>query len=65
MEERFLTRKQAAELTGFKQQTLEKWATTDKGPKFFKYGNGRSARVRYALSDLLEFMRSSGEKASA
>jgi Helix-turn-helix domain len=51
-----LTRQEAAEYTGFSQDTLAKWAVTPKGPKFIKFGIGRSARVRYAITDLDAFL---------
>jgi excisionase family DNA binding protein len=51
-----LTRQEAAEYTGFSQDTLAKWAVTRKGPKFTKFGMGRSARVRYAIVDLDAFL---------
>ena len=63
--ERFLSRKQASEISGFKEDTLAHWACLGKGPKFVKYGKGRGARVRYPLSDLLEFMRRGTMKATA
>lgn len=53
----YVSRRQASEITGFKEDTLAHWACLGKGPKFVKYGKGRGARVRYPLSDLLEFMR--------
>lgn len=56
IEERFMTRKEAARVSGFTEATLAKWAVLNKGPKFAKFGSGRSARVRYPLSSLLEFM---------
>ncbi len=52
-----LTRREASEYTGFREQTLAKWASTGKGPQFTKIGEGRSARVRYAIVDLDRFLR--------
>ena len=52
-----LTRKEAAEYTGFTPNTLGKWATLGRGPRFIKIGEGRSSRVRYAISDLDAFLR--------
>lgn len=51
-----LTRREASDYTGFSEQTLAKWAVLGKGPRFTKFGKGRSARVRYAISDLDAFL---------
>ncbi len=51
-----MTRREAAEYTGFSEQTLAKWAVTGKGPHFTKLGTGRSARVRYAIENLDAFL---------
>ena len=61
MDHRYLNRKEAAAFTGFAASTLAKWAATDKGPRFRKFGEGRSARVRYLLDDLRLFMESAGK----
>jgi len=58
----YLTRKEAAVYTGFSHATLAKWAATEKGPRFKKFGRGRSARVRYSIIDLRIFMESAGEE---
>lgn len=55
--ERYLTRKEASQISGFSQDTFAKWAVLQKGPPYVKYGTGRSSRVRYPLSGLLEFLR--------
>lgn len=57
MEERYVTRKEASQISGFSTDALAKWAVLGKGPPFVKYGTGRSSRVRYPLSGLMEFLR--------
>jgi hypothetical protein len=52
-----LTRKEASDFTGFSVATLAKWATVERGPRFVKLGDSRSARVRYPLSELEAFLR--------
>jgi predicted DNA-binding transcriptional regulator AlpA len=59
----YLTRKEASEYTGFSSHTLAKWAASGKGPKFRKFGAGRSARVRYSLPDLDAFLAGNSEAA--
>jgi predicted DNA-binding transcriptional regulator AlpA len=51
-------RKEASQITGFSAATLAKWATVGKGPRFLKFGTGRSAAVRYRESDLREWIDS-------
>lgn len=63
MNRTYLTRKEASEYTGFSSHTLAKWAASRKGPRFRKFGTGRSARVRYSLSDLDAFLSGKGEAA--
>lgn len=58
-----LTRREAAVCTGLAEQTLAKWAVTGKGPRFTKLGRGRSARVRYAITDLDAFLNGEGRAA--
>lgn len=48
-----MTRKQAAEFLGVREQTLAAWATAGRyGLRFFKAGRS----VRYAKSDLDQFL---------
>lgn len=57
MQRTHMSRKEASEYTGFKPETFAKWAVEGRGPKFSKLGTGRTARVRYAISDLDDFLR--------
>ena len=60
-----LSRKEAASLLCIASETLAKWATLKRGPRYIKMGNGRSCRVLYPLRDLQEFLSSqnhSGER---
>lgn len=52
----FLTRREAAEFTGFSEKTLAKWANLKRGPRFTKLGTGRSAPVRYSIVELERFL---------
>jgi len=57
MQRTHVSRKEASEYTGFSPETLAKWAVLGRGPKYSKIGTGRTARVRYAISDLDDFLR--------
>lgn len=54
--ERFLTREQAAELLAVSPKTLACWRTAGRGPEPVKFGNARSAAVRYRDSEVRAFM---------
>jgi excisionase family DNA binding protein len=62
---KYLTRKEAADYTGFSQQTLAKWAMARKGPRFHKYGAGKTCRVRYSIVDLDAFLEGSSQPEKA
>jgi excisionase family DNA binding protein len=49
--ERAVTPRQAAELLGMAQVTLEQWRRRGDGPRFWRVGR----RVRYRLADVLAF----------
>ena len=53
-EERYLTRKEAAEILRRKPQTLRAWAMRGQGPPFIRV----SERVLYPESDLLAWIES-------
>ena len=55
--EQFLTRTEAAKFTRFSEGTLAKWACLGKGPAYHKCGTGKTCRVRYPLSSLIEFLK--------
>jgi hypothetical protein len=57
MQRTHLSRKEASEYTGVSAETLAKWAVLRRGPRFSKLGTGRTARVRYAISELDAFLR--------
>lgn len=45
--DRYLTRRQVAEMFGIAEKTLAQWASRKTGPKFYKLGG----HARYKLSD--------------
>jgi predicted DNA-binding transcriptional regulator AlpA len=54
MSDRFITRKEVAEILGVSIKTLDRWALLGKGPRYRKFGNpnSRSASARYLLRDV-------------
>jgi len=52
-----LTTRQAAELLGLSPRTLEGMRVRGTGPRFFKYGEGKGARVGYAASEVRSWAR--------
>lgn len=52
--ERFVTRREVAEILGVSIKTLDRWALEGRGPRFRKFGGteARSTPARYALSDI-------------
>lgn len=48
IDDRMLTRREAAEYLGMAEQTLAQWTWRGEGPPVYRY----SRRVRYRLSDL-------------
>lgn len=52
-EQEFLDTKSAAKRLGLSYQTLEKWRSQQRGPRFVKLGN---KAVRYRKSDLDAFI---------
>jgi len=52
--ERFVIRREVAEILGVSVKTLDRWALEGRGPRFRKFGNpnSRSTSARYALSDV-------------
>ena len=55
-DEEWLTPPKAAELLHLKPKTLQEYRVTGGGPKFYKLGPGRNARVVYKRSDLSEWV---------
>jgi excisionase family DNA binding protein len=51
-ERHFLTTTEAAEILRLKRRTLEDMRITGKGPRYYKMGPGRMARVVYRRVDL-------------
>lgn len=47
-----LTSKELAERWKMTDQILRQWRTQNKGPKYFKLGEGKKASVRYHLEDV-------------
>ena len=48
LDDRMLTRREAADFLGMAEQTLAQWTWRGEGPPVYRY----SRRVRYRLSDL-------------
>ena len=55
MERELLTRPEAAEFLGLGVDTLKRFYAQGRGPRVCKMGTTRTARVRYARRDLLEW----------
>jgi len=62
--EQALTVKEAAEFLKTKPQTLDKWRITKTGPPYSRIGNGRGG-IRYRLSVLVEYLKSTEGRAAA
>lgn len=45
--QRLISTKELAERLGMKPNTLSIWRMNGTGPPFYKFGEGRGARVRY------------------
>lgn len=56
----YLTNEEAAALLRLSPRTLEGARTTGTGPRFFKLGPGKRARVVYRRLDLLEWVEKYG-----
>jgi predicted DNA-binding transcriptional regulator AlpA len=54
MVDKFVTRKEVAEILGVSIKTLDRWGLIGKGPRYRKFGNpnSRSASARYLLRDV-------------
>lgn len=52
-----VTTQEAAQMLGLSPRTLEGMRRGGRGPKFFKYGCGKNARVYYARSEVLRWAR--------
>ena len=50
-----MTSAQVSEYLGVPLNTLQKWRTRNRGPKYFKYGGANSAAVRYDKNDVEQF----------
>ena len=55
MIEVYLTTEDLAQRLKIKPATLRYWRHKNKGPRFLKLGEGVSAHVRYALSDVIKW----------
>jgi hypothetical protein len=60
VEDRGLSRKEAAKFLGVKPSLLANWAVfgSSKGPKFRKLHPGRRGTIVYMLSDLIQWIES-------
>jgi hypothetical protein len=54
--ERTYDTREAADFLRVKPQTLMKWRSLGKGPRFHKIGHGRNGDVLYFARDLLAFI---------
>lgn len=57
IKEDLMCTKAAAKRLGISHQTLEKWRSQNRGPRFFKVG---SKSIRYRQSDLDAFLSDGG-----
>ena len=57
VEPEYLTRPEAAAFLSLTTETLKRWYAESRGPRAVKFGTARSARVRYARSDLVAFAK--------
>lgn len=51
----FLTTKELAERWGLSTKALEAWRSTNKGPKFSRFGDSLRTPIRYAIKDVLAY----------
>lgn len=54
--ERLLRAEEVAEILQLAPLSLGRWRQTGEGPRFVKFGRGRTAPIRYRLTDILEFI---------
>jgi hypothetical protein len=59
-DEEWLTPPKAAQLLHLKPKTLQEYRVTGGGPKFYKLGPGRNARVVYKRVDLRAWVEKHG-----
>jgi hypothetical protein len=57
--ERLLTPKEVSTILQVTQETLARWRQLEDGPKFVKFGRGRTAPIRYQVSDVIAFVEQS------
>lgn len=50
-----MTSAEVSEYLGVSLNTLQKWRTRNRGPRYFKYGGANSAAVRYDKNDVEQF----------
>lgn len=55
----YINEKEAAQYLGLEPQTLTRWRTAKKGPRFYKVGGA----VRYTVEDLEAFAQPQGDAA--
>ena len=54
-EQKLLTEKEVAALTGLQLSTLRHWRTQRVGPPYLKLGRRRQSAVRYSLADVVQW----------
>lgn len=52
----FITSQRLAEELGFRPQTLRRWRSEGRGPRYIRFGDARRGRVRYARRDVAEWL---------
>lgn len=50
-----MTSAEVSAYLGVSMNTLQKWRTRNMGPKYIKYGNAKSATIRYDSKDVERF----------
>lgn len=53
-----MTSAEVSEYLGVSLNTLQKWRSRNRGPKYFKYGGANSAAVRYDKQDVEHYRTS-------
>jgi predicted DNA-binding transcriptional regulator AlpA len=63
--ERLLTTEEVAEILQLAPESLGRWRSTGEGPRFVKFGRGRTAPIRYRLTDVLEYVERSVRRSTS
>jgi hypothetical protein len=63
--ERLLLPDEVAEILQLAPESLGRWRSTGEGPHYIKFGRGRTAPIRYRLTDVLEYIERSVRRSTS